>query len=87
MKRKCEGGSRSANKRIWMCEVEIRRVSSGIMYVGICIKSGVWSVIRVYAPGIWRSEEERDSLLDELKGCIEAYEDKGRSIGNWRYER
>ena len=50
------------------------------MYVGICIKREFWSVTSVYAPGMERPEEERDSFGEELKGCIEACEDRGRIL-------
>ena len=46
------------NERVLICVKEMRRVSSRIVYVGICIKTGFWSV---YAQGMERSEEERDS--------------------------
>ena len=55
---------------IWTCVKEIRRVSSKIMYVRICIE--FWSGISVHAPEMERSEEERDSFWKELKGCMEA---------------
>ena len=50
--------------------------------MGICIKREFGNVINVYAPGMERSEEERDSFCEELKGCIEACKDKGRVLVN-----
>ena len=42
-------------------------------------------MIVVYAPGMERSEEERDGFWEELKGCIEVCENR-ESSDNWRYE-
>ena len=60
------GGKGSARERVivLMSErvKEAIRVSSMIMYVGICIKRKFWSVISVYATEMERSEEERDSF-------------------------
>ena len=45
---------------VWMWVREIRRINSRIIYMSICIKREFWTVIAVYAPGMERSEEERD---------------------------
>ena len=66
------------NDRVWMCVRKISRINSRIMYVGICIKREFWTVIVAYAPGMERSEEERDGFWEELKGCIEVCEDRGK---------
>ena len=47
------------SKRKWMCVKEVRRVSSMIMYVRICIKRESWNVINVHVPAMEESEEER----------------------------
>ena len=51
-----------------------------LMYVRICLKREFLSVIILYAPGMERSEEGKDSFREELKGCIEACEEKGREL-------
>ena len=61
-----------------MCVREIGIINSRIMYMGICIKRELWTVIVVYAPGMERSEEERDVFWGELKGCIEVCGDRGK---------
>ena len=45
-----EGVAVLMNERVWMCAREIRRIKSRIMYMGICIKRELWTVIVVYAP-------------------------------------
>ena len=62
------------------CVKEIRRVSSWMMHLGKCIKREFWSVISVYVTGMERSEEERNSFWEKLKGCIESWEDRGRCM-------
>ena len=71
-----EGVAVVVNERVWMCVREIRRINLRIMYVSICMKRKFWTVIVVYAPGMERSEEERDVFWEELKGCIDACEDR-----------
>ena len=73
-----EGVSVLMSERIWLYVKEIRRVSSRIMRVGICIKEEFWSVIVLYAAGMERSEEERDGFWEQLKGCIAICEDRGK---------
>ena len=68
------------NERVWMCEREIRRINSRIIYVSICIKRELWTVIVLNAPGMERSEEERDVFWEELKGCIDICEDRGKVV-------
>ena len=55
-----EGVAVLMNERVWMCVREIRRINLRIMYPSICTKRDLWTVIVVYAPGMERSEEERD---------------------------
>ena len=50
------------------------------MYVNICIKRELWTVIVVYAPGMERSEGESDVFCEELKGCIDVCEDRGKVV-------
>ena len=58
-----------------MCEKEIRRINSSIMYLGICIMREFWIMIAVHVPEMERSEEERYKFWEKLKGCIEVFED------------
>ena len=44
------------------------------------MKREFWTVIVVYAPGMERSEEERDLFWEELKGCIDVCEDRGKVV-------
>ena len=59
---------------------EIRRVSSRIMCVEICIKREFWFVTRVCTPSMDRSEEERDGFWEELIECIKACEHRERVL-------
>ena len=68
------------NERVRMRVREIRRINSRIMYVSMCIEREFWTVIVVYAPGIERSEEERDVFWEELKRCIDVWEDSGKVV-------
>ena len=65
-------------EHIWMCVRGIRRINSKIMHVGLWIKRVFWDVIVVYAPRMERSEVERNGFWEELKGCIEVCEDRGK---------
>ena len=75
MEKRGEGVTILMKEYIWIYVQGIRRISSTIMCVGICIKRELWS-----APGMKKSEEERDRFWEELRGCIEAYEDKGEVL-------
>ena len=68
------------NEHVCICIRVIRRINSRIMYAGICIKKEFWTVIVVYALGMERLEEERDVFWEELKRCIDAYEDRGKVL-------
>ena len=68
------------NECVWMCVREVRRINLRIMYVGICIEREFWTLIAVYAPGMERSEEERDGFWKELKGNIRVCEDRGKVV-------
>ena len=52
-----EGAAMLMNESVWLCVNEIRRAGSRIMYMGICIKRELWSVISMYGPGMKRSEK------------------------------
>ena len=81
-----EGVAILLNECVWICVKEIRRINSGIMYVGICIKKEFWTVIVVYDPGMERSEEERGGFSEEMKGCIEVCEDRWKVVIIWKHE-
>ena len=74
-----EGVAVLMNEHMRMCVREIRRVNLKIIYVSICIKREFWTIIVVYVPGMERSEE-RDVFWEELKGCIDVCEDRGKVV-------
>ena len=63
-----------------MCVRAIRRINSRIMYVEIWIKREFWTIIVVYAPRMERPEVGRDGFWEELKGCIEVCEERGKVV-------